>query len=127
MKNKSNDSEVVTRGILRETLSLALDDVVMKISTKIGEKVDEAVGNLAIMTEKGFVAVAKDISSLTNRMDKFEKSVNGRFEKVEGQIGQLSGELKEVRKEIKINNLKTQGDTASLDFRVSKLEKKVQP
>jgi hypothetical protein len=81
------------------------------------------IDKLAIMIEKGFAATAKDLSLLTarvdgleSRLDNFEKSVNTRFD------GVIS-ELKEIRKEIKVNNLKTQGDIISLDFRVSKLEK----
>jgi hypothetical protein len=39
----------------------------------------------------------------------------------------MFSELKEIRKEINVNNLKTKGDIASLDFRVGKLEKNAQP
>jgi DNA anti-recombination protein RmuC len=106
------------------------------------------IDKLAIMIQEGFMATAKqeDLLALTkrverleNRMDKFE----GRMDKLEGQMDKLEGrmdkfensvnerfdkllsELKEIRKEIKMNNLKTQGDIASLDFRIGKLEKKV--
>jgi polyhydroxyalkanoate synthesis regulator phasin len=85
------------------------------------------IDRLAIMIEEGFAATAKDFSSLIarverleSRFDKFEKSVDARFETV-------FMELKEIRKEINVNNSKTQADITSLDFRVSKLEKKIHP
>ncbi|HUC01960.1 MAG TPA: hypothetical protein VMA75_03570 [Candidatus Paceibacterota bacterium] len=87
---------------------------------------DSAIGGLAIMIEKGFaatarqtdlLALAKRVDRLEARFDKFEKSVNARFDAV-------FAELKEIRKELDVAKLKTQGDIASLDFRVSKLEKK---
>jgi uncharacterized coiled-coil protein SlyX len=77
------------------------------------------IDKLAIMIQEGFMAMAKqeDLLALTERMDKFEKNVDMHFNAV------LS-EQKEIRKEIKVNDLKNRGDGASLDFRVSKLEKK---
>jgi hypothetical protein len=77
------------------------------------------IDKLAVMIQEGFMAAAKqeDLMALTERMDKFEKNVDMRFNAV------LS-EQKEIRKEIKVNDLKNRGDVASLDFRVSKLEKK---
>lgn len=116
MKTK-NSGDVVTKGML--------DDAVAKISAKVDVKVDAAIGSLATMIEKGFTATARDISLLTARVDrlearfeKFEKSVNVRFDGV-------LAELKEIRKEIKVNDLKTRADIAGLDLRVSKLEKKL--
>lgn len=103
MKNENNDSEAVTRGILRETLSAALDGVVTKISAKIDEKIDGAIGDLAIMVEKGFQGMTKQ---------------------VDGQFDKVFSELRDIHKEIEVNKLKTQGDIAGIDFRVGKLEKK---
>jgi hypothetical protein len=106
IKNIKDDNAVVTKGML-----------------------DAAIGGLAIMIEKGFAAMAKreDLLALTKRVDrlevrfdKFEKSTNGRFDRV-------FSELKEIRKELTVNNLKTKGDIASLDFRIGKLEKNAQP
>jgi DNA anti-recombination protein RmuC len=152
MKNKNNDSEVVTQKILRETLSFALDDVVIKISAKIDEKIDGAIGDLAIMVEKGFQGMTKQMDEKFERVDtrfeqvdrrfekiddnfekidrKFEKidgqfkKVDGQFKKIDGQFDKVFSELKETRKEIGVNELKTRGDVAGLDFRVGKLEKK---
>ena len=103
INNKNNSDLPVTKGML-----------------------DSAIGGLAIMIEKGFAATAKQsdllalakrVDRLEARLDKFEKSVNARFDA-------LISELKEIRKEVNVNKLKAQGDIASLDFRVSKLEKK---
>ena len=101
------------------------------------EKIKEkkiTIDTLAIMIEKGFAATAKqeELLALTKRVecleqrmdksegraDKFEKNINERFDK-------FLSELKEIRKEIEVNNFKTRGDVTSLDFRVSKLEKKM--
>jgi archaellum component FlaC len=124
MKNKNNDSEVVTRGILRETLGVALDDVVTKISAKIDEKIDGAIGNLAIMVEKGFQGMTKQIESRFEQVDRRFEKMDARFEKIDGQFGKVFSELKDIHKEIGVNKLKTNGDVAGLDFRVGKLEKK---
>jgi BMFP domain-containing protein YqiC len=121
-KQKDNDA-AVTKGML--------DDAVAKISAKIDEKVDGAIGDLAIMVEKGFQGMAKQMDSRFEQVDrkferidgKFEK-IDAQFKKVDGQFDKVFSELKETRKEIGVNELKTRGDVAGLDFRVGKLEKK---
>lgn len=70
------------------------------------------------------MARKEDLMALEERMDRFEKNVNIRFEQVDKRFGEMTLELKEIRKEIGVNNLKTRGDITSLDFRVNKLEKK---
>jgi hypothetical protein len=84
------------------------------------------IDKLAIMIQEGFMAMARkeDLMALEERMDRFEKNVNIRFEQVDKRFGEMTLELKEIRKEIGVNNLKTRGDITSLDFRVNKLEKK---
>jgi hypothetical protein len=59
------------------------------------------------------------------RLDAFEKSVDVRFNVVDTRFDAILLELKEIRKEIEVNERKTRGDVASIDLRVSKLEKKV--
>jgi archaellum component FlaC len=121
-KQKDNDA-AVTKGML--------DDAVVKISAKIDEKVDGAIGDLAIMVEKGFQGMTKQMDSRFEQVDrrfeqvdrKFEK-IDGQFKKVDDQFDKVFSELKEVRKEIGVNELKTRGDVAGLEFRVGKLEKK---
>jgi hypothetical protein len=114
-KQKDNDA-AVTKGML--------DDAVAKISAKIDEKVDGAIGDLAIMVEKGFQGMAKQMDSRFEQVDvRFEK-IDAQFKKIDGQFDKVFSELKETRKEIGVNELKTRGDVAGLDFRVGKLEKK---
>lgn len=111
MKNKNDDNEVVTRGFLREALdefatrieTRIENNVVARISAKIDEKIDTAIGNLAIMVEKGFEAAAKH--------------VDARFDEV-------FGELKEVHKEIAVNDRRSRADITAIDLRVEKLEKR---
>ena len=139
-KQKDNDA-AVTKGMLDD----AVEKISAKISAKIDEKVDGAISDLAIMVEKGFQGMAKQMDEKFERVDtrfeqidlrfekiddKFEKidhkfeKINVQFKKVEDQFGKVFSELKEVRKEIGVNELKTRGDVAGLDFRVGKLEKK---
>jgi polyhydroxyalkanoate synthesis regulator phasin len=85
------------------------------------------IDRLAIMIEEGFSAMAKqtDLLALTARVDRLESRL-GIFEKsVDVRFDAVFSELKEIRKEIKVNNLKTEGNITSLDFRVGKLEKKL--
>ena len=84
------------------------------------------IDKLAIMVQEGFMAMAKqeDLLALAGRLDKFEESINVHFDKVDKHFGEMSLELKEIRKEVCVNELKNRGDVASLDFRVNKLEKK---
>jgi hypothetical protein len=106
IKNTKDDNAVVTKGML-----------------------DAAIGSLAIMIEKGFAAMAKqeDLLALAKRVDHLEIRFN-KFEKIaKVRFDSMFSELKEIRKEINVNNLKTKGDIASLDFRVGKLEKNAQP
>lgn len=135
-KQKDNDA-AVTKGML--------DAAVAKISAKIDEKVDGAISDLAIMVEKGFQGMAKQMNEKFEQVDtrfeqvdsrfekiddKFEKidrkfeKIDSRFKKIDGQFDKVFSELKETRKEIGVNELKTRGDVAGLDFRVGKLEKK---
>jgi septation ring formation regulator EzrA len=135
-KQKDNDA-AVTKGML--------DDAVAKISAKIDEKIDGAIGDLAIMVEKGFQGMTKQMDEKFERVNtrfeqvdrrfeqvdvrfeqidrKFEK-IDVQFKRVDDQFDKVFSELKETRKEIGVNELKTRGDVAGLDFRVGKLEKK---
>jgi hypothetical protein len=124
MINKNNDNEVpVTRGFLRE----ALDDVVTKISAKIDEKIDAAIGDLAIMVEKGFQGMTKQIDERFAQVDARFSKMDIRLERVEKDISAISLELKETRKEIAVNDRRARADGAALDLRVNKLEKRVRP
>lgn len=75
---------------------------------------------MAMAKQADLLALTARVDRLESRLGSFEKRVDARFDTV-------FSELKEIRKEINVNNLKTQADIASLDFRVSKLEKKVHP
>lgn len=107
---------------------------------------------LAIMVEKGFEAMAKkedlfadsvdkrfndigkrftsidkrfnDIDKRFISIDKRFDDIDKRFNAVDKRFDGIVVELKEIRKEINVNDLKHRGDIASLDFRVGKLEKK---
>jgi chaperonin cofactor prefoldin len=101
-----------------------LDDAVAKINAKTDEKVDGVIGDLAIMVEEGFQGMAKQMDDRFEQVDvRFEK-IDAQFKKIDGQFDKVFSELKETRKEIGVNELKTRGDVAGLDFRVGKLEKK---
>ena len=151
--NNNNDEVPVTRGFLRETLQVALDNVVTRISAKIDEKIDTAIGDLAIMVEKGFQGMGKQIDErfaqvdvrfvqIDARFDKMDErfaqmdarfdrmdarfaKMDIRFERVEKDISAISLEVKETRKEIVANDRRARADGASLDLRVNKLEKRV--
>jgi chaperonin cofactor prefoldin len=125
MKNKNNDSEVVTQGVLRETFRVALDDVVTKISAKIDEKIDTAIGDLAIMVEKGFQGMTEQMNDKFEQVDKRFEKIDKRFEQIDRRFDKITSELKDIHKEIGVNELKTRGDVAGLDFRMGKVEKKV--
>lgn len=108
MKTKNNN-EVVTRGILRETLDETLDkrfeefavrienNIITKVTTnieaKIDEKIDKSIGDLAIMVQKGFMAVTGDIHALTERVDAHDKE----FKKINDKLDNTLSELKQVR------------------------------
>jgi uncharacterized protein YaaN involved in tellurite resistance len=128
MINTNEDKNaVVTRGILDEAMA------------KMEAKIDAAVGSLAIMVEKGFAGMAKDFAKLTARVDKVEArldKIEARLDKIELRLTAVEKnvdarfeavflELKDIRKEISIDQHKTRADVAGLEFRVDKLEKKV--
>jgi hypothetical protein len=81
---------------------------------------------LAIMIQEGFMATAKDLIALTERVTLVEERLNAHdkeFNNMHGKMDAIFLELKEIRKEIK--EADTRGDVADLQIRVSKLEKKV--
>lgn len=79
---------------------------------------------LAIMVEKGFESMVKKEDLFADSVDKRFDDIDKRFNSVDKRFDGIVVELKEIHKEINVNDLKHRGDIASLDFRVSKLEKK---
>ena len=75
----------------------------------------EEMGKMAVMIQKGFDGITKDIADLSARMDKFERYCEKRFD----AIGQ---ELKDIRKQL--SQADTRAEVVDLELRVSKLEKK---
>ncbi len=114
----------VTKGMLDDAVA-KISAMVAKIDEKIDTKIDAAIGSFAIMVEKGFQGMAKQMDSRFEQVDRRFEKIDAQFKKVDDQFDKVFSELKETRKEIGVNELKTRGDVAGLDFRVGKLEKKV--
>lgn len=112
---------------------MTIEDLAVKISelpTKmdVATIVDNAVGNLAIMVQEGFMETAKqvDLLSLTERVTLIEEHLNGHdkeFRGMHGNFDMVFQQLKEIRNELK--EADTRADVVDLQIRVSKLEKKV--
>jgi hypothetical protein len=79
MKTKMNDNEVVTRCILRESFqefAVQLGEIIdkklfefqVRFEAKMDLKIDTKVGELAIMIQKGFAAISKDIAMVDQRI-----------------------------------------------------------
>ena len=120
------------KNIKQAQKEMTIEDLAVKInasfeilSEKMDSKIDTAIGSLAIMIEKGFEATAKDFANLAERVDRVELRLDEFEKSVDARFASVFSELKEIRKELAANNLKTKGDVASLDFRVGRLEKKV--
>ncbi|HUC01585.1 MAG TPA: hypothetical protein VMA75_01640 [Candidatus Paceibacterota bacterium] len=116
-----------------EDLAVKIDDVQTKmggLATHVDEKIDESVGNLAIMVQKGFAETAKqeDLLALTDRVKLIEERLDGHDKEFRGMhqnFDMIFQELKAIRQEMK--EADTRADVVDLQLRVAKLEKKIRP
>jgi hypothetical protein len=148
---KANDAPI-TKGVLDEALGKMGAELIFKIGEVVNEKIESAIGSLAIMVEEGFQGMAaqmnekfaqiderfkqvdKRFAQIDERFVQIEKrfeqvdrrfaQIDGQFKQIDIQFGRVFSELKDVRKEVGVNNLKTRGDVAGIDLRIEKLEKK---
>jgi len=107
-----NENELLTRKVFLDGMA-GLEHF---IKIDVREVVHGEIEKLALMTQKGFEGVARDIEALDVRLTKFEKYVENRFDAI-------AQELKDVRKAMA--QADTRADVVDLQLRVSKLEKKV--
>ena len=102
----------------RDELDAKIDPLATRAN--VDAKIDTAVGNFAIMVEKGFASMGKTIedlrSELTVRMDKMEKYMEDRFDATFHEFQEVKDRIKEID---------VRADVVDLQLRVAKLEKKV--
>jgi predicted nucleic acid-binding Zn-ribbon protein len=81
------------------------------------------IDDLALMIQSGFeeAATKLEIQTLTTRLDRFEKYIEGRFDTLEGEVVRIREEVKLLRKDLGNNEI----DLHDLHSRVERLEKKL--
>ncbi len=87
------------------------------------EDLSASIDNFAIMTQQGFTDITKTIHDLPERMRALEEYVNKFERSVEGRFDAIFYEFKDIKN--KLQEVDSRADVMDLQVRVSALEKKL--